>query len=140
MVGSSFRFIVRTPHDVVLDTRATSVRVLAESGHVGIRAHMEPIVLPIESGLLLVRGEGRVAFVGSGGGLLFSDGREATLLTPLAVTGMDPIAIQGALDDMLAAPDGELVFRTRLGKLEGRILAELRHGPSDDRPGTGERR
>ena len=140
MAGGPFRFIVRTPHETVLDTPATCVRVLTESGHVGIRRHMEPVVLPIEAGLVIVRADGHVTLVGSAGGLLSSDGREATLFTPLGVTGSDPIAIQRALDDALAAPNSELDLRARLGKLEGRILAELRRGPHDGLPGAGERR
>ena len=140
MVARSFRFIVRTPHETVLDTAASSVRVLTESGHVGIRPHMEPVVLPIEAGLAIVRVDGRVTLVGSAGGLLSSNGREATLFTPLGVVGTDPAAIQGALDEALAAPDAELAARARLGRLEGRILAELRHGPLDGPPGAGERR
>ena len=140
MVARPFRFIVRTPHDVVLDTPATSVRVLTETGHVGLRPRMEPVVLPIEAGLVLVRADGRVTLIGSAGGLLSFDGREATLFTPLGVVGTDPVAIQRALDDALAAPDSELAVRVRLGKLEGRILAELRRGPRDGPQGAGERR
>lgn len=140
MVARPFRFIVRTPHDVVLDTPATSVRVLTETGHVGLRPCMEPVVLPIEAGLVLVRADGRVTLIGSAGGLLSFDGREATLFTPLGVVGTDPVAIQRALDDALAAPDSELAVRVRLGKLEGRILAELRRGPRDGPQGAGERR
>ena len=140
MVARTFRFIVRTPHDVVLDTPATSVRVLTETGHVGLRPHMEPVVLPIEAGLVLVRVDGRVTLIGSAGGLLSFDGREATLFTPLGVVGTDPVAIQRALDDALAAPDSELAVRVRLGKLEGRILAELRRGPREGPAGAGERR
>ena len=140
MVARSFRFIVRTPHDVVLETPATAVRVLTATGHVGLRQHMEPVVLPIEAGLVLVRADGRVTLVGSAGGLLSFDGREATLFTPLGVVGPDPATIQRALDDALAAPDSELAVRVRLGKLQGRILAELRRGPHDGPHGAGEQR
>ena len=131
MPARLFRFIVRTPHDIVLDAQASAVRVLTESGHVGIRRDMEPVVLPIEAGLAIVRADGRVTLVGSAGGLLTADGREVTLFTPLAVVGTDPVAIQRALDQALAAPDSELAVRARLSKLEGRILAELRRGPQD---------
>lgn len=140
MVARPFRFIIRTPHETVLDTAASSVRVLTESGHVGFRPRMEPVVLPIEAGLAIVRADGRVTLVGSAGGLLSSNGREATLFTPMGVVGTDPVAIQRALDEALAAPDAELAARARLGKLEGRILAELRRGPLDGPPGTGARR
>ena len=139
MVARSFRFIVRTPHDVVLDTAATSVRVLTDTGHVGLRPHMEPVVLPIGAGLVLVRADGRLTLIGSAGGLLSFDGREATLFTPLGVVGTDPDAIQRALDDALAAPDSELAARGRLSRLESRILGELRRGPRDDLRNAGER-
>ena len=138
MLGPLFRFIVRTPHETVLDAQASAVRVLTESGHVGIRRDMEPVVLPIEAGLAVVRADGRVTLVGSAGGLLTADGREVTLFTPLAVVGTEPVAIQRALDQALAAPDSELAVRARLSKLEGRILAELRRGPQDGPPRTRE--
>lgn len=126
MADRFFRFVVRTPHDIVLDTQASSVRVPTETGYVGIRQHMEALVLPIEAGLVVVRLDGRVTLVGSAGGLLTADGGQATVFTPLAVVGTDPVAIQRALDDALAAPDSELAVRAKLGKLEGRILTELR--------------
>lgn len=140
MVRDVFRFVVRTPHEVVLDTTARSVRVLTESGHVGLRPRIEPMVLPIEAGLVLVRADEGVMLVGSAGGLLSSDGHEATLFTPLGVVGSDSAVIQRALNDALAAPDSELAARARLGKLEGRILTELRRGPHDGAPRAGERR
>jgi len=132
-----FRFIVQTPHTTVLDTQASSVRVLTESGHVGIRLHMEPVVMPIESGLLLVHSTDTLTFLGSAGGLLSGDGHEATLYTPLAVTGADAASVQRALNDALAAPDSELTVRTRLGRLESRILSELERGPQDGVSRTG---
>ena len=107
------------------------MRLLTETGHVGVRGHMEPMVLPIEPGLALVRADSHVTFVGSAGGLLSSDGRETTLFTPLAVVGTDPTAIQRALDEALGAPDSELAARARFDKLERRILAELKRGPDD---------
>lgn len=133
------RFIVRTPHATVLDVPATSVRVLTETGHVGIRQRMEPIVLPIEAGLVLVRTGESVTLVGAAGGLLSSDGRDVTLSTPVGVIGTDPAAVQRALNNALAAPDSELAIRARLGRLEGRILTELRRGPHDGPPRAGER-
>ena len=138
-MNSTFRFIVQTPHATVLDTTARSVRVLTESGQVGIRSHMEPVVLPIESGLLLVRAKDGVTFLGSAGGLLSGDGREVTLHTPLAVTGIDAAVVQRALSDTLATPDSEFVVRRKLGRLETRILSELRHGPRDGVPRKGGR-
>lgn len=140
MASARFRFMVRTPHETVLDTEVTSVRLLTETGHVGLRPRIEPVVMPVETGLLLVHTGNGVTLVGSAGGLLSSNGREATLFTPLAVIGTDPVAVQGALNEALAVPDSELAVRARLGKLEGRILAELRRDPRDRAPRAGERR
>lgn len=126
MSDERLRFIVRTPHDVVIDTLVTSARVLTETGHVGLRIRMEPLVLAVEAGLVLLRTDYGVAFVGSAGGLLSSDGRQATLLTPLGVTGSDAAAVQLALDRALAEPGAEQKVRATLDKLEGRILTELR--------------
>ena len=87
----------------------------------------------VEAGLVLVRMDDRVAFVGSAGGLLSSDGTRVTLFTPLGVVGTDPAAIRTALDQAFAEPGSEFAVRARLGKLEGRILAEL-HGQAGERP------
>ena len=140
MMGTTIRFIVRTPHEVVFDAEAHSVRVLTDTGHVGIRPRMEPLVLPVEAGLVLVHTDDHVAFVGSAGGLLSSDGTLVTLFTPLGVVGTDPTAIRASLDQAVAEPGSEFAVRARLGKLEGRILAEL-HTPAGERPLlAGERR
>jgi F0F1-type ATP synthase epsilon subunit len=133
MSAATIRFIVRTPHEVVLDLNARSVRVLTETGHVGIRPRTEPVVLPIEAGLVLVRTDDHVTFVGSAGGLLSTSDGAATLFTPLGVVGPDPAAIRTALDQALATPDSDLTIRAKLGKLEGRILAEL-HAQTGERP------
>ena len=139
MATPPLRFIVRTPHETVVEMPATSIRVLTETGHVGIRHHMEPVVLPIEAGLVLARVGDRVTLVGAAGGLLSSDGHNVTLFTPVAVVGTDPAAVQRALNDTLTSPDSELAIRARLGRLEGRILAELRRGPRDGPARAGER-
>ena len=131
------RLVVRTPHRTVVDGAATSVRVLTETGHVGIRRHMEPVVLPVEAGLVLVRDGAAVTLVGIAGGLLSSDGREVTLFTPLAVVGTEPAVVQARLNDLLAAPDSELAIRSKLGRLEGRILSELRRAPHESPSRTG---
>jgi hypothetical protein len=99
----------------------TSVRLLAETGHVGLRVRMEPIVIPVESGLIVVRTNGSTVLVGTAGGLLTSDGREATLFTPLAVIGSETAAVQRAIDSALAEPGPEIAVRKRLGRLEDRI-------------------
>lgn len=127
----TFRFIVQTPHEVVCDETVRSVRVLTDTGHVGIRAHMEPVVLPVKAGLVVLREESEVKFLGSAGGLLSFDGHEATLFTPLGVVGADATSIEQTLEHALGEPDSELAIRASLGKLEDRILTELRRdGPS----------
>lgn len=140
MATTTIRFIVRTPHEVVFAAEVRSIRVLTETGHVGVHPRMERLALPVEAGLVLVRADNLLVFVGSAGGLLSSDGRLATLFTPLGVAGTDPSAIRAALDHALAEPDSEIAVRARLGKLEDRILTEL-HGQPFERPTlTGARR
>lgn len=138
MNDTRLRFIVRTPHEVFFDAAVKSVRVRTDTGHVGIRPRMEPMVLPIEAGLVVVRTDRDVGLVGSAGGLLVWDGSEAKLFTPLGVAGTDPALIRQQLDRVLAEPDSELAVRATFGKIERRILTELRQRPGD-RP-EGERR
>lgn len=140
MAVGTVRFVVRTPHVVVFDAEAHSVRVLTETGHVGLRPSMEPLVLPVEAGLVLVRTADRVTFVGSAGGLLSSDGTQVTLFTPLGVVGADPAAVRTALDQALAEPGSVFAVRARLGKLESRILAELHAQPGGQPILAGARR
>ena len=134
MRAATIRFVVRTPREVIFDAEVRSVRVLTDTGHVGIRPLMEPLVLPIEAGLVLVlHMDDHLSFVGSAGGLLSSDGVLVTLFTPLGVVGSDPAAIRASLDQAFAEPGSEFAVRARLGKLEGRILTEL-HGQPGERP------
>lgn len=130
MPDAALRLIVRTPHDVVFDGEVVSVRVPTESGQVGLRSRMEPVVLAIETGLVLLRTPGGTKFLGTAGGLLSCDGAEASLLTPLGVVGDDVASIREALDRALAEPRSELTVRAALDKLEGRILTELRREPA----------
>jgi F0F1-type ATP synthase epsilon subunit len=132
------RLIIRTPHEVLFDGAVRSVRVRTDTGHVGIRHRMEPVVLPIEAGLVIARTDRGVELVGSAGGLLVWDGSEATLFTPLGVAGTDPTVIQQELDRALAEPGSELAVRATFGKLERRILTELRQR-TGDRPEGGRR-
>jgi F0F1-type ATP synthase epsilon subunit len=125
MAAGTIRFTVRTPREVVFDAEVRSVRVVTETGQVGIRPRMEPLVLPVEAGLALARTDDGVRFVGSAGGLLASDGTQVTLFTPLGVGGTDPVEIRHVLDAALTEPGSEFAVRAKLGKLEGRILTEL---------------
>jgi F0F1-type ATP synthase epsilon subunit len=138
MAEVRLRFVVRTPHAVVLDTDVVSARVLTQTGQVGLRARMEPVVLAVEAGLALLRSDRGVQFAGSAGGLLSCDGIQATLFTPLGVAGHDAATVQAALDRALEEPSAEQRVRAALDRLEGRILTELRRQPVT-RPATGER-
>jgi F0F1-type ATP synthase epsilon subunit len=140
MPNATLRFIVRTPHEVTFDAPITSARLLTETGQVGLRGRMESIVIPVEPGLLVVRAKGAVTFIGSAGGVLASDGRQATLFTPLAVVGNEAVTVQQAIDRALAEPDSEMAARVTFGKLEGRILTQLRRRPGEPPILTGESR
>jgi F0F1-type ATP synthase epsilon subunit len=87
-------------------------------------------VLAIEAGLVLIRGEERTLFVGTAGGVLRCDGHWLTILTPLAVRGMEADSVVALLDQALAAAHEEAEIREALGKLEHRILHELRREPA----------
>lgn len=134
MSNNTLKFLVLTPHAVVIDVAARSVRVLTETGHVGLRPNAEPSLLAVESGIANVRTEADETFVGTAGGLLTVDGETATLLTPLAVCGNDEQQIADELDLLLQEPGNELEARAALSRLEGRILSELRHEQSEREP------
>jgi F0F1-type ATP synthase epsilon subunit len=133
------RVVIRTPHALVLDLPARSLRVLTDTGQVGLRHGMETVVLAVEAGLVLVRTDVGTRFVGVAGGLLSCDGSQATLFTPLAVAGDDSAGVRQALDEALAEPGSEMTLRAALERLEGRILTELRHhaGPGPQIPDDG---
>ena len=125
-----FQFIVRTPHEVALDSFVKSVRVLTETGHVGLRPRMEPTVLAVEAGVvharLLAADPHPKMFIGTAGGLLMCDCNAATLLTPLAVVGENEDSIVRQIDDLMQQSTSEFEARATLSKLEGHILSELR--------------
>jgi len=122
------QLIVRTPREIVLEVRVSSIRVPTETGQVGVRARAEPLVLAVEPGLVLVRREDLYHFVGTAGGLLRCDGASASLLTPLAVAGDDEDAVMDALEEALAQPSVEMEARATLSRLQSSILRELREG------------
>ena len=140
MSDAVLRFVVRTPHEVAFDASITSARFRTETGQVGLRGRMEPIVIPVEPGLLVLSTKSAVTFVGSAGGVLASDGHQAHLFTPLAVVGNEAAAVQQAIDRALAAPDSEMAVRVTFGKLEGRILTQLRRRPGEPPVLAGESR
>jgi len=126
---SLLKFIVRTPRAVVVETDARSIRVLTETGHVGLRPKMEAVILTIEPGLALVRRDGSFLFVGTAGGLLKCDGAVATLLTPLAVAAENQDSVMRELQQQLSEPQAELEVRSTIDNIQSSILSEI----TDDR-------
>ena len=124
---SALHFIVRTPHALIVDTEASSIRIPTETGQVGLRPRNEPQVIAVESGLILVRAKNaETLFVGTAGGLLICERNAATLLTPFAVSGKDRSSIMTNLQTALDGPSEEMKTRTMLAKLEDEILTEAR--------------
>lgn len=134
MAERCLHVVVRTPHAVVYEAEAASLRVPTESGQVGLRPRAEATLLAVEVGLVLVHTSAGTRFVGTAGGLLSCDGATATLLTPLAVVGDAEHTILDALEHALQEPSEEMQARTTLGKIEGEILHEMR-GEQQDRLG-----
>jgi F0F1-type ATP synthase epsilon subunit len=123
---NELKLIVRTPQKVVVETFATSVRVLTETGHVGLRPKMEAVVLAVETGLVLVYQSDAILFVGTTGGLLMCDGQMLTLLTPLAVAATNEEAVVNDLQRELDHPQSELEVRKAISSIQSRIVNELR--------------
>jgi F0F1-type ATP synthase epsilon subunit len=128
MSETQLKLVVRTPREVVFELGVSSIRVPTETGQVGVRRRAEPLVLAVEPGLVLVRQVDNYQFVGTVGGLLRCDGATASLLTPLAVTGIDEDAVIDALEVALAQPSVEMEARATLDRLQSSILHELREG------------
>lgn len=123
------QLIVRTPQSVVVDTETDSVRVVSETGHVGLRPRMEHVVLAVEPGLVLVHRGESVLFVGTLGGLLTCDGEIVTILTPLAVAEENEEAVMRDLQTQLDQPKTEMEVRNTINGIQKNILNELK----DDR-------
>ena len=100
-VTFSLKLIVRTPRAVVVETEVRSIRVLTETGHVGLRPKMEPVILTVEPGLALVDRGDSFLYLGTAGGLLKCDGVLATLLTPLAIAAEDQASVMRELQQQL---------------------------------------
>jgi len=126
MKASSLRLTVRTPREIVFEIEAESVRVPTKTGQVGLRPRVEQLVLAVEPGLILVRRDQGVHFLGTAGGLLRCDGVSAVLITPLAVYGDEEEKVMRNLDAELAQPDAELELRSTLNRLQSTIVTELR--------------
>jgi F0F1-type ATP synthase epsilon subunit len=131
MAERGLHVTIRTPHAVVYEAEAASLRVPTESGQVGLRPRAEATLLAVEVGLVLVHTAAGNQFVGTAGGLLSCDGAAATLLTPLAVVGDTEQAILDELELALQEPSEEMQARITLGKIEGEILHEIRWEQQD---------
>lgn len=129
---------VRTPTETVVDRDVVALRVPTHTGQVGLRPGSEPTVLAVEAGLIVLRFGSGTQYVGIAGGLLHTDGRSASLLTPLAVAGKDVDSVSRQLDALLSAPSEEMEVRRTLGRLETHILQELNQGEEINRPAAGQ--
>ena len=128
MNKQSLHVTIRTPSETVVDRDVAALRVPTHPGQVGLRPRSEPTVLAVEAGLIVLRYNGGKQYAGTAGGLLHTDGRSASLLTPLAVAGEDVDSVSRQLDALLSAPSEEMEVRRTLGRLETRILQELHQG------------
>jgi len=131
-------FVIRTPHEVLVQAEVLALRVPTETGQVGLRPHEEPFVVVVEPGLLVLRDAARVRFAATAGGLLECDREQALLYTPFAVLGDAEDEVLRALDAALATPSSELEARRRLDEIERRIVQELRHRPAVARTRSGD--
>ncbi len=131
MSDTKLKLIVRTPREVILETEVSSVRLPTETGQVGIRRQVEPMVLAVEPGLVLIRQDKTTRFAGTAGGLLRCDGETANLLTPLAVVGESEEVVCRGLESALQQPTAELEARATFSRLQDSILRELRARTKD---------
>lgn len=137
MKPQSLHVIIHTPQETVVEQDVVALRVPTQTGQVGLRPQSEPSVLAIDAGLIVLRLSDGLRFAGTAGGLLHINGVSASLLTPLAVVGDDLESVSGQLDTLLSEPSEEMEVRHTLGRLETRILQELRHGEEPTATGKG---
>ena len=130
MALETLRLVVQTPQGGVVDERVTSLRVPTDTGQVGLRPRAEPSALIVEPGLILAVGSSGLRFVATAGGLLRCDGKEAVLLTPLAVVGESAESVRAELSEAMGVPRADLELRAVLQRLETGILHELRRSAS----------
>ena len=130
MAEETLRLVVRTPQGGVFDERVTSLRVPTDTGQVGLRPRSEAAALVVDPGLVLAASMDGLRFVATAGGLLRCDGKEAVLLTPLAVVGESAESVRAELSEAMGIPRADLELRAVLQRLETGILQELRRSTS----------
>ena len=133
MAEPALQLRVRTPQGVVFEAPVRSLRVPTDTGQVGLRPRAERTALGVEPGLVLAHGAEGLRFVATAGGLLRCDGREAVLLTPLAVAGTSAAAVRVELEAALHGARADFELRRLLQRLETGLLHELRRAA----PGGG---
>jgi F0F1-type ATP synthase epsilon subunit len=116
---------IRTPHEVAFDGAVRSARVPVETGQVGLRPRVEPMLLAVEPGLIILRLEGNDRFAATAGGLLISEPALTVLYTPFAAVSSSGQEVIDALERAFEKPDSDLAARRELGELEKHILREL---------------
>lgn len=135
MAEEALRLVVRTPQDCVFEESVTSLRLPSDTGQIGLRPRSEAAAFVVEPGLLLALTSSRRVFIATAGGLLRCDGRDAVLLTPLAVVGESAERVRAELAELLSIPQADLELRAVLQRLETGILQEVRREGSV--PGRG---
>jgi F0F1-type ATP synthase epsilon subunit len=123
---NDLQVIIRTPRREVVRTTVRSMRVLSDTGQVGLRPRMEPVILAVEPGLAILHTADTSLFVGTAGGLVRCDGLMALLLTPLAVAAEDEQAVIVALTQRLDQPSAEMEVRNMINNIQSNILNELK--------------
>lgn len=78
---ASFHLIVVAPSRSMLEFDALSISVPGAAGHIGVRAHREPLLVSLKVGLVHIRqADGSETWFGVTGGFLEMIDNEATLL------------------------------------------------------------
>jgi len=131
VADETLHLVVQTPQGRIFEDRVTSLRVPTDTGQVGLRPRSEAAALVVEPGLGLAAGLEGLRFIATAGGLLRCDGKQAILLTPLAVVGENGDSVRADLERALGAPRADLELRAVLQRLETGILQELRRSKLD---------
>lgn len=85
--SSSLHLTVLTPESTVANERVDSLRCVAIDGELGVLPGHQPLVTPLQVGVLRIRQGGIEKRLAVMGGLLSTDGQQATILTDGAEWG-----------------------------------------------------